>query len=135
MEDGNPVQIVSESARRSFSYERRADLESHLGRAAHGFGLKVQEALEKWNATQLERAPKEVLSVAKAFRTAIEGLRGRHTEKDCATRSRTACTWRARFLTVRRETEIGESLPTSAFLRIGQQILFDGRPESPSSTT
>ena len=53
MEDGTPVQIVLNPLGVPSRMNVGQILESHLGRAAQVFGLKVQEALEKWNATVL----------------------------------------------------------------------------------
>ncbi|MFM8315519.1 MAG: DNA-directed RNA polymerase subunit beta, partial [Deltaproteobacteria bacterium] len=58
-EDGTPVQVVLNPLGVPSRMNVGQILESHLGRAAQGFGLKVQEHLEKWNATELRKLVKK----------------------------------------------------------------------------
>src|SRR5437016_7247571 len=53
-ENGTPVQIVLNPLGVPSRMNVGQILESHLGRAAQGFGLKVQEYLEKGNETEVK---------------------------------------------------------------------------------
>src|SRR6185437_14366669 len=73
MEDGTPVEVVLNPLGVPSRMNVGQILESHLGRAAQGFGLKVQQHLEKWNATELRKLVKSFFP-AKTLQKEIDEL-------------------------------------------------------------
>ncbi len=125
MEDGTPVEIVLNPLGVPSRMNVGQILECHLGRAAQGFGLKVQQHLEKWNETELRKLVKtffpdkqrskeiDELDVDTLKKMAKRLKRGLHM----ATPVFDSCT----------EPEIYSSLTNVGLPSNGQQILFDGR--------
>ncbi|NBV51370.1 DNA-directed RNA polymerase subunit beta, partial [bacterium] len=128
-EDGTPVQIVLNPLGVPSRMNVGQILESHLGRAAYGLGVRVQELLNNWNETELKALLKRFFSQknlqqeidtldADALRRMAQRLKlGAHTATpvfDSAT-----------------ENEISACLKAVGLPENGQQILFDGRTGEP----
>jgi DNA-directed RNA polymerase subunit beta len=104
-------------------------LESHLGRAAQGFGLKVQEHLEKWNATELRKLVKKFFP-SKTLQQEIDEL-DEDTLKKMARRLKGGLHIASPVFDSCNEEEISQALTDVGIPSNGQQILFDGRTGEP----
>ncbi len=125
MEDGTPVQVVLNPLGVPSRMNVGQILECHLGRAAQGFGLKIQQQLEKWNETELKKLVKTFFP-AKNLTKELDELDTESLKKMARTLKRglhmatpvfDSCT----------EAEIYQSLEDVGLPNNGQQILFDGR--------
>jgi DNA-directed RNA polymerase subunit beta len=128
-EDGSTVQIVLNPLGVPSRMNVGQILESHLGRAAMGVGLKMQEFLEKWNETGIRNLLKKFFP-AKSVQAAIDTL---DTEalKRIAKQLRPGLHMASPVFDSTTEEEIRESLKAVGLPESGQQILFDGRTGEP----
>jgi len=129
MEDGTPVQVVLNPLGVPSRMNVGQILESHLGRAAQGFGLKVQEHLEKWNATELRKLVKKFFP-SKTLQQEIDELDD-DTLKKMARRLRGGLHIASPVFDSCTEDEISKALTDVGIPANGQQILFDGRTGEP----
>jgi len=129
MEDGTPVQVVLNPLGVPSRMNVGQILESHLGRAAHEFGNKVQLLFEKWNGAELKSLLKKFLpsktlgkhideldeeALKRVARPLVHGLHISSPVFDSTT-----------------EEEIRNCLESVGSSTNGQQILFDGRSGEP----
>ena len=128
-EDGTPVQVVLNPLGVPSRMNVGQILESHLGRAAQMFGVRVQEALEKWNETTLRTLLKKSFPSA-ALQKEIDSL-DTDTLKTVAKRLKNGLHMASPVFDSANEEEIGECLENVGLANNGQQILFDGRSGEP----
>ncbi len=128
-EDGVPVQVVLNPLGVPSRMNVGQILESHLGRAAQMFGVRVQEALEKWNDTTLRDLLKKSFQ-SPALQKEIETL-DTDTLKKIARRLKNGLHMASPVFDSATEKEIGECLENVGLANNGQQILFDGRSGEP----
>jgi DNA-directed RNA polymerase subunit beta len=129
MEDGTPVQVVLNPLGVPSRMNVGQILESHLGRAAQGFGLKVQEQLEKWNATELRNLVKKFFP-SKNLQKEIDEM-DEDSLKKMAKRLKRGLHIASPVFDSCTEQEIGQALVDVGLPANGQQILFDGRTGEP----
>ncbi|NBY20854.1 DNA-directed RNA polymerase subunit beta [bacterium] len=129
MEDGTPVQVVLNPLGVPSRMNVGQILESHLGRAAQGFGLRVQEQLEKWNATELRNLVKKFFT-SKELHKDIEEM-DEDSLKKMAKRLKGGLHIASPVFDSCTEEEIGQALTNVGLPSNGQQILFDGRTGEP----
>ncbi len=132
MENGTPVQVVLNPLGVPSRMNVGQILESHLGRAAHEFGLRVNEALEKWNAanqTNLKNLLKKFFTT-KVVQKAIDDLDDTGLKKVAKALKRGMPIASPVFDSTT-EKEISEALTAVGVSENGQQILFDGRTGEP----
>jgi len=129
MENGSPVEIVLNPLGVPSRMNVGQILESHLGRAAHGFGLRVQELLDKWNSTVLKDLLKRFFPGTK-LKSEIDGL-DEATLKKIAHRLKRGLHIASPVFDSAKETEIEEALQFVGLPNNGQQVLFDGRSGEP----
>jgi DNA-directed RNA polymerase subunit beta len=125
MEDGTPVQMVLNPLGVPSRMNVGQILESHLGRAAHEFGLKVQEQLRKWNSTELRTLVKKLFTSKEAHKE-IDQL-DEETLKKMARRLKNGLHMASPVFDSCSEEEISQALTAVGIPENGQQILFDGR--------
>ncbi len=128
-EDGTPVQVVLNPLGVPSRMNVGQILESHLGRAAQMFGVRVQEALEKWNETTLRDLLKKSFPSA-ALQKEVDSL-DVETLKKVARRLRNGLHMASPVFDSATEEEIGNCLELVGMSNNGQQILFDGRSGEP----
>lgn len=129
MEDGTPVQVVLNPLGVPSRMNVGQILESHLGRAAQGFGLKVQEQLEKWNSTELRNLVKKFFP-SKNLQKEIDEM-DEDSLKKMAKRLKRGLHIASPVFDSCTEQEIGQALVDVGLPANGQQILFDGRTGEP----
>ncbi len=129
MEDGTPVQVVLNPLGVPSRMNVGQILECHLGRAAQVFGLRVQEALEKWNDTTLRDLLKKSFPSA-ALQKEVDSL-DTDTLKAVAKRLKNGLHMASPVFDSATEDEIGKALELVGLNNNGQQILFDGRSGEP----
>jgi len=129
MEDGTPVQVVLNPLGVPSRMNVGQILESHLGRAAQGFGLKVQEQLEKWNATELRNLVKKFFA-SKDLQKEIDEM-DEDSLKKMAKRLKGGLHIASPVFDSCTEEEISQALTNVGIPSNGQQILFDGRTGEP----
>jgi DNA-directed RNA polymerase subunit beta len=129
MEDGTPVQVVLNPLGVPSRMNVGQILESHLGRAAQVFGLRVQEALEKWNETTLRDLLKKSFP-SPALQKEVDSL-DTDTLKQVAKRLKNGLHMASPVFDSATEEEIGHALELVGLNNNGQQILFDGRSGEP----
>ncbi len=125
MEDGTPVQVVLNPLGVPSRMNVGQILESHLGRAAQGFGLKVQQHLEKWNATELRTLVKKFFT-SKTLQKEIDEM-DEDSLKKMAKRLKRGLHIASPVFDSCTEQEISQALVDVGLPSNGQQILFDGR--------
>jgi len=128
-EDGTPVQVVLNPLGVPSRMNVGQILESHLGRAAQGFGLKMQEFLEKWNSTGIRNVLKKFFP-NKSVQKAIDEL-SEDSLKRLAKQLRGGLHMASPVFDSASEEEIRECLASAGLPESGQQILFDGRSGEP----
>jgi DNA-directed RNA polymerase subunit beta len=125
MEDGSPVELVLNPLGVPSRMNVGQILESHLGRAAHGFGLQVQACLEKWNEANLKELIKKFYTSDK-LKKELETLTTDEL-KEVAKRLKRGLHFASPVFDSCKEVEIEGSLKSVGLPENGQQILFDGR--------
>jgi DNA-directed RNA polymerase subunit beta len=129
MEDGIPVQIILNPLGVPSRMNVGQILEAHLGRAAQGLGLKIQELVERWNDTGVRSLLKKFFS-SKNLHKEIEEM-DEETLKAVARRLSKGLPIASPVFDSTTEEEIREGLRNVGFPESGQQILFDGRTGEP----
>jgi len=129
MEDGSPVEVVLNPLGVPSRMNVGQILESHLGRAARDFGLRVQEALEKWNANNLRELLRKFFP-STSMQKQLDGL-DEDTLKKIARRLKNGLHMASPVFDSTPEEEIGDCLRNVGLSDNGQQILFDGRSGEP----
>jgi len=129
MEDGTPVQIVLNPLGVPSRMNVGQILESHLGRAAHEFGRRMQEMLEKWNEKGIRELLKKFFP-AKVVQKAIDDL-DIDALKRIAKQLKPGLHMASPVFDSASEDEIRECLTNVGVPASGQQILFDGRSGEP----
>ncbi|MBI4406090.1 MAG: DNA-directed RNA polymerase subunit beta, partial [Deltaproteobacteria bacterium] len=107
-------------------------LEAHLGRAAQGFGLKVQDALSQWNAANaglMRDLLKKFLST-KTLEKEIDSLDEGQLRK-VVERLRSGLPLSSPVFDSAKEAEISAALKAVGLPESGQQVLFDGKTGEP----
>ncbi len=129
MEDGTPVQICLNPLGVPSRMNVGQVLESHLGRAAHQFGVQVQAALEKWNADHMRDLIKNFFDT-KQLKDEVDALSD-DALKRIANRTKRGLHFACPVFDGAAETEIQRALKSVGIPETGQQILFDGRSGEP----
>lgn len=128
-EDGTPVQIVLNPLGVPSRMNVGQILESHLGRAAYGLGVRVQALLDKWNETELKALLKRFFS-QKNLQEEIDRLDADSLRK-VAKRLKLGAHTATPVFDSATEQEISDCLKAVGLPQNGQQILFDGRTGEP----
>jgi DNA-directed RNA polymerase subunit beta len=129
MEDGSPVQVVLNPLGVPSRMNVGQILESHLGRAAYGLGVKVQALMDKWSETELKSLLKRFFS-QKSLHEEIDRLDA-DTLRKVALRLKHGAHTATPVFDSATETEISDCLKAVGLPENGQQILFDGRTGEP----
>lgn len=128
-EEGTPVQVVLNPLGVPSRMNVGQILESHLGRAAYGLGVRVQKLLDNWNETELKNLLKSFYSQpslqAEVDKMDTESL------KRVAQRLKLGGHTATPVFDSASEAEIGDCLKAVGLPETGQQILFDGRTGEP----
>ncbi len=128
-EDGTPVQIVLNPLGVPSRMNVGQILESHLGRAAYGLGVRIQELLDKWSETELKALLKRFFS-QKNLQGEIDAMDA-GTLRTVASRMKTGAFTATPVFDSATEEEISGCLKAVGLPENGQQILFDGRSGEP----
>ncbi|NBX76628.1 MAG: DNA-directed RNA polymerase subunit beta, partial [Proteobacteria bacterium] len=128
-EDGTPVQIVLNPLGVPSRMNVGQILESHLGRAAYGLGVRIQELLDKWSETELKALLKRFFS-QKNLQSEIDAMDAT-TLRTVASRMKTGAFTATPVFDSATEEEISGCLKAVGLPENGQQILFDGRSGEP----
>ncbi|NBX93821.1 MAG: DNA-directed RNA polymerase subunit beta, partial [Proteobacteria bacterium] len=129
MENGTPVQVVLNPLGVPSRMNVGQILESHLGRAAYGLGVKVQELVDRWSETELKSLLKRFFS-QKNLQDEIDKLDA-STLRKVASRLQQGAHTATPVFDSATETEISDCLKAVGLPENGQQILFDGRTGEP----
>lgn len=129
MEDGTPVQVVLNPLGVPSRMNVGQILEAHLGRAGQGVGLKIQEFLDRWNATGVRSVLKKFFT-SKNLQNEIDEL-DEESLRTVAMRLRRGLHLASPVFDSTSEEEIREGLRAVGLPESGQQILFDGRTGEP----
>jgi len=128
-ENGTPVQIVLNPLGVPSRMNVGQILESHLGRAAYGLGVRIQELLDKWSETELKALLKRFFS-QKNLQSEIDAMDA-DTLRTVASRMKTGAFTATPVFDSATEEEISGCLKAVGLPENGQQILFDGRSGEP----
>jgi DNA-directed RNA polymerase subunit beta len=129
MENGRSVQIVLNPLGVPSRMNVGQILESHLGRAAQGFGLKIQELLEAWNRDGIRNLLKKFFP-AKGVQKALEDLDDAALKR-LAKQLSPGLHMASPVFDSATEEEIRSCLRGADLPESGQQILYDGRSGEP----
>lgn len=129
LEDGTPVQIVLNPLGVPSRMNVGQILESHLGRAAHGVGLKVNEFMQNWNSKGLKELLKKYFP-KKSLQKELDDMDDA-TLKAVAKRLKNGLHMASPVFDSAPELEIRECLKNAGIPESGQQTLFDGRTGVP----
>jgi len=128
-ENGTPVQIVLNPLGVPSRMNVGQILETHLGRAAYGLGVRIQELLDKWSETELKSLLKKFFS-QKTLHAEIDAMNA-ETLRAVASRMKTGAFTATPVFDSATEEEISNCLKAVGLPHNGQQILFDGRTGEP----
>ena len=128
-ENGTPVQIVLNPLGVPSRMNVGQILESHLGRAAYGLGVRVQELLDKWSETELKALLKRFFS-QKNLQEEVDKMDAA-TLRKVASRLKLGAHTATPVFDSATEQEISDCLKAVGLPENGQQILFDGRTGEP----
>ena len=105
-------------------------LETHMGWAARGLGVQIDEALGDYRRSGDLTPVKDAMKIAYGDDVWSEGLEGMEAERSSSRRRRTspaACRSRRLSLTAPRRHDVNDALVRAGFSQSGQSDLFDGR--------
>jgi DNA-directed RNA polymerase subunit beta len=133
MADGTPVDIVLNPLGVPSRMNIGQILETHLGWAAKGLGLKIGEMLRQASPAELRKFLDQIYNASGRTPRTSTGLTDEEVLIELAATSRRACPSRRRCSTAPRGRDQGDAGAGRVCHRSGQVTLFDGRTGEPSS--